>query len=202
MDPTKKPPTSLAGLVGEIIEASTKAKSSKHGEAAQAKPDEAKPFRRVDPYSWLDPRVQGLSDRASRLLSYLQTGPESSSEGLFVLAVSTMAAAFRWDVRKARRALEELERVDLVRFDETTYTVLVMDKLAVEMPRSRYAIASARVRIQRLHYTVLFEVFEERIVRFSEASGAPHFALEFRDAMIEVLERKRGQRNGRSERAL
>jgi hypothetical protein len=86
-------------------------------------------YGRVSLTFWNDLKVRAWSEDARALALYLMTGPHSTGEGFFHLALETAAGDLSWPMSRLRPALAELIADDFADVDEAPRVVFIVRAL-------------------------------------------------------------------------
>jgi hypothetical protein len=124
---------------------------------------------------WRDPKVKNWNPTAQRLALYLLTGPESTSEGFYILAPPVAQYDLQVTPEAWKQALATLEGYGFARFDPQTNTVFVCRALKYRPVSGRNSVLGALRPLEETHESPLFWDFLKAADRYS-----PQFAAGIR----------------------
>lgn len=119
-------------------------------------------FRKIETRLWHDEKVRAMTSDTKLLWLYMLTGPQSNSLGCYVISKATMADDLDWPLPKLERTFSELLAKNLIKYDEPTRLLFVINYLKHNAKFENIATKSAAVRqFYALPKSAVLEAFLE-----------------------------------------
>jgi len=99
-------------------------------------------YRQIHCLIWNDDKFPFLSDDAQLVFFHILTTPFSNPIGCFKISVEALAAEKRWQLKRYRKAFQELLDNGLVKYDEKYQVILIPNFIKYNPPPNPNVVRS------------------------------------------------------------